>query len=99
MKKKMEPIRLEIEDLDFLQKMAQDHEIEFFNGRFVQSEITTLSLLNRESHTSNTGLIQGFSIQTFLQGGWGMATGNNFSHDSIEEVFLQSTKLAHWSAQ
>ena len=95
----MEPISLELENLDFLCELARENSIPYFNCRFLQSEITSLSLLNHESRSSNTGIIHGFSVQAFIDGGWGMAAGNDFTRDNIEQVFSRGIKLAKWSAQ
>lgn len=41
----------------------------------------------------------GFSIQTFMNGGYGFATSNEISLPELQKVFESSAKLANWSSK
>ncbi|UYP47708.1 Zinc metalloprotease TldD [Candidatus Lokiarchaeum ossiferum] len=95
----LEPISLEIEDLDFLRDLAQKHNIQYFNARFTKGKATQIALLKGITKSANTGIGKGFSIMTFKDGGYGFAAGQAFSKDAIEDTFVQSANLAKWSSQ
>ena len=90
---------LEENDLEFLRNIALSEGIQYFNARFSKGQSTTFSILNGITKSSKTGMGHGFSIQTFYQGGWGIAIGHDFNHDSILTTFHNSAKLAKWSSQ
>lgn len=94
----MDSIPIEKKDLDFLNDIAKEVNVDYFNFRCSQAESTSLSLLNGVSRSSNSGIGQGFSVQTFIQGGWGLAVGVVPNRQNIEKIFRQSAKLAKWSS-
>lgn len=95
----LEPIALDREDLDFLRALALKRKIQYFNARFAKGKITSLSLLKKISKSSNMGIGKGFSIQAFIDGGYGFAVGYKFDKESIIKTFNEAADLAHWSSQ
>ncbi len=95
----LEPIPLEVDDLDFLRDLAQTYNIQYFNARFAKGKATQISLLKGITKSANTGIGKGFSITAFTDGGYGFAAGQEFSKDAIGDTFIQAANLAKWSAQ
>ena len=85
--------------LEFLNDLASDQGISYFNLRLASGESSTFSILNGISKMTMTGSNQGFSIQTFIDGGWGLAVGKEFSKKELTNVFLQSAKLGKFSSK
>jgi len=95
----IEPIPYDPADFHFLRDLAKSEGISFFNARLIRGNISSFSLLNKVSKFSNTGISSGFSITAFAEGGWGLASGQEFSTESIKITFLEASKLAKWSAR
>ncbi|MHA1673970.1 MAG: TldD/PmbA family protein, partial [Promethearchaeota archaeon] len=95
----LQPIPFERDNLDFLRDLATQRQIQYFNARFAQGKITSLSLLKKISKSSNMGIGKGYSIQAFVDGGYGFATGLKFDKESIADTFNNAADLAHWSAK
>ncbi len=94
----LDPIDLDENNLDFLRDLAAQQKIQYFNARFSTGKISQYSLMKKISKSSNMGIGKGFSIIAFNNGGYGFATGQDFSQKSIEGTFIQAAKLANWSA-
>jgi TldD protein len=92
-------IALDYNDFEFLQDLANEQKITYFNARFSQGENTILSLLKGVTKSSSYGIGRNFSIQAFKDGGYGMAIGQEFTKDAITAVFKQAAKLALWSSK
>ncbi|MHA1612545.1 MAG: TldD/PmbA family protein [Promethearchaeota archaeon] len=95
----LQPIPFERDDLDFLRDLASQRKVQYFNARFAQGKITSLSLLRKISKSSNMGIGKGYSIQAFVDGGYGFATGFKFDKESIIDTFHNAADLAHWSSK
>jgi TldD protein len=95
----VEPIPYDPADLYFLQDLAKAEGITFFNARLVQGNVSSFSLLNKVSKFSNTGISHGFSITAFCEGGWGLASGQDFTKENLRATFIEAIRLAKWSAR
>ena len=81
-----------------LQKLQKKWKIDYFNARF-NVKSSTLIHINKgkmkENKSTNT---YGFSIHTFVDGGYGFASSNEISLSELERIFENSSKLAKWSS-
>jgi TldD protein len=82
-----------------LEKLRQRYQVDYFNARF-NANSSTFIMINKgkmkENQSSNDF---GFSIQTFIDGGYGFATSNEISLEEIERIFENSARLAKWSSK
>lgn len=92
---------LPIDDLYFKQLTAlkKKFDIQYFNVRFCTRSSSNLRIEMgnmRSSHIMNTS---GFSIQTFIEGGYGFSSSSIISLEQLEKKFEESAKLAKFASQ
>jgi TldD protein len=98
-------LEIPVDDITFkkLQKLKKENGIQYFNVRFSAGISNSLSINKgnmKRAHLSN-GF--GFSVQTLVDGenfsGYGFTVSNVITPEEIEKRFIESAKLAKFSAQ
>lgn len=98
MSDEVKQIRLEVTDLDILRELAKKFQIQYFNARFAIGQSNSFSTLKGVSRNSSTSIGKSFSIHAFKDGGFGFASGINFTPEELTKVFTQAAQLASWAA-
>ncbi len=81
-----------------LQKLQKKWNIEYYNARFSVRSATTIQINKGKMKENKSTNDYGFSIQTFVDGGYGFASSNEITLEELERIFENSSKLAHWSS-
>ncbi len=81
-----------------LQKLQKKWNIDYFNTRFNVKSSTLIHINKGKMKDNKSTNIYGFSVQTFVDGGYGFASSNEISLSELDRIFENSAKLARWSS-
>ncbi|MBD3352379.1 MAG: hypothetical protein GF364_12905 [Candidatus Lokiarchaeota archaeon] len=79
--------------------LKKEYKLQYFNARFNTSLSSSFRLeksIMKSAHNFNN---YGFSIQAFVDGGFGFSTCNLISIEELENSFREAAKLAHYSSR
>lgn len=92
---------LPIDDIYFdkLTALKKKYQVQYFNVRFCSRNSSNLRIEMgnmKSSHIFNT---YGFSIQSFIDGGYGFSSSNVINLEELEKKFEESAKLAKFASK
>jgi len=73
--------------------------IEYFNARFNVLSATKIHINKGKMQENDSNNEYGFSVQTFVDGGYGFASSNEISLSELDRIFERSANLAAWSSR
>ncbi|MHA1730119.1 MAG: TldD/PmbA family protein [Promethearchaeota archaeon] len=82
-----------------LQNLKDKHQISYFNARFNAGISTNLGIDKGKMKSSHIFNSYGFSIQVFIDGGYGFAVSNVINLNELEKKFNEAAKLAKFASK
>ncbi|MCP4760610.1 MAG: TldD/PmbA family protein [archaeon] len=82
-----------------LQKLKERYKIQYFNARFSTNLVTSLHINKGNMKSAHIINDYGFSIQAFINGGYGFSASNTISLDELEKRFEEASKLAKFASK
>ncbi len=82
-----------------LQKLKKKWNVDYYNARFNVKSATNIHINKGKMKENRNSNDYGFSIQAFVDGGYGFASSNDISLDELDRIFENSAKLAKWSSK